>query len=46
MRNLDSLRERVYPLIDPIVDWLVKKRVHPNLITTSGFVVTVIAGVL
>ena len=46
MRNLDSLRDSVYPLIDPIVDWLVKKRVHPNLITTSGFVVTVIAGVL
>jgi CDP-diacylglycerol--glycerol-3-phosphate 3-phosphatidyltransferase len=46
MRNLDSLREHVYPLIDPIVDWLVKKKVHPNFITTSGFVVTVIAGVL
>ena len=46
MRNLDSLREHVYPIIDPIVDWLVKKRVHPNLITTSGFLVTVIAGVL
>ncbi len=46
MRTLDNLREHVYPLIDPIVDWLVKKRVHPNFITTSGFVVTVIAGVL
>lgn len=46
MRNLDSLREHVYPIIDPIVDWLVKKKVHPNFITTSGFVVTVIAGAL
>ncbi len=46
MRNLDSLREHVYPIIDPIVDWLVKKKVHPNFITTSGFIVTVIAGVL
>ena len=46
MRNLDSLREHVYPIIDPIVDWLVKKKVHPNFITTSGFMVTVIAGVL
>ena len=46
MRNLDDLRDRIYPIIDPLVDWLVKRRVHPNLITTSGFAFTVLAGFL
>ena len=46
MRNLDDLRDRIYPIIDPVIDWLVEKRVHPNLITTSGFVLTVLAGLL
>ncbi len=45
-KNLDDLRDRVYPIIDPLTRWLVRKRVHPNLITTSGFVVTVFAGFL
>ena len=44
--NLDDLRDRVYPIIDPLTRWLVRRRVHPNLITTSGFVVTVFAGFL
>ena len=44
--NLDDLRDRVYPIIDPLTRWLVRKSVHPNLITTSGFVVTVFAGFL
>ncbi len=46
MRNLDDLRDRIYPIIDPLVGWLVKRRVHPNLITTSGFAFTVLAGFL
>ena len=45
-KNLDDLRDRVYPIIDPLTRWLVKKRVHPNLITTSGFAVTVFAGAI
>ncbi|RMH15458.1 MAG: CDP-alcohol phosphatidyltransferase family protein [Gemmatimonadetes bacterium] len=45
-KNLDDLRDRVYPIIDPITQWLVRRRVHPNAITTSGFVMTVIAGLL
>ena len=45
-KNLDDLRDRVYPIIDPLTRWLVRKSVHPNLITTSGFVVTVFAGFL
>jgi CDP-diacylglycerol--glycerol-3-phosphate 3-phosphatidyltransferase len=42
--NLNDLRDRVYPIIDPITHWLVRRGVHPNLITTSGFVVTILAG--
>ena len=39
-KNLDDRRDRVYPIIEPLTRGLVRKRVHPNLITTSGFVVT------
>ena len=42
--NLNDLRDRVYPIIDPITRWLVRRGVHPNLITTSGFAFTVLAG--
>ncbi len=45
-KNLDDLRDRVYPIIDPLTGWLVRMRVHPNAITTSGFAVTVFAGFL
>ena len=31
-------------MIDPLTHWLVRKRVHPNVITTSGFLVTIVAG--
>ncbi len=44
--NLKDLRDRVYPIIDPITRWLVRRGVHPNLITTSGFAVTVLAGLM
>lgn len=45
-KNLDDLRDRIYPIIDPLTHWLVRRGVHPNAITTSGFVVTVMAGFL
>lgn len=45
-RNLDDLRERVYPIITPLTNLLVRCRVHPNAITTSGFLVTVAAAFL
>ncbi len=41
MPGLDSLRSAVYGIIDPLTDWLSAKRVHPNALTTIGFVVTV-----
>lgn len=41
--QLASLRGAVYGLIDPLTDWLVRRRVHPNLLTTLGFVVTIAA---
>ena len=40
MRSLEALRGAVYRLIDPLTDWLVRERVHPNLLTTLGFLVT------
>jgi len=41
--QLASLRGAVYGLIDPLTAWLVRRRVHPNLLTTLGFVVTIAA---
>jgi CDP-diacylglycerol---glycerol-3-phosphate 3-phosphatidyltransferase len=38
--NLDRLREPVYRIIRPLTDWLVSGRVHPNALTTIGFLVT------
>ena len=40
MKGLDSLRGAVYRIIDPLTDWLTRRRVHPNLLTTVGFLVT------
>ena len=45
MKGLDSLRSPVYGLIDPLTDWLAARRVHPNLLTTVGFIVTVSSGI-
>ena len=42
--NLNDIRDRVYPIVDPITRWLVRRGVHTNLITTSGFAFTVLAG--
>lgn len=41
MRGLDSLRSVVYRIINPLTEWLAAERVHPNLLTTLGFVVTI-----
>lgn len=40
MKGLESLRDRVYRIIDPLTDWLTRKQVHPNLLTTLGFGIT------
>jgi CDP-diacylglycerol--glycerol-3-phosphate 3-phosphatidyltransferase len=44
MKGLDAQRDRVYGIIGPLTEWLAKRRVHPNLLTTLGFLVTVAAG--
>jgi phosphatidylglycerophosphate synthase len=45
MASLEGLRARVYRIIDPLIQALVRYRVHPNLLTTLGFAVTAGAGV-
>jgi CDP-diacylglycerol--glycerol-3-phosphate 3-phosphatidyltransferase len=42
--NLSDLQECVYRVTDPLTHWLVRRGIHPNLITTSGFAVTILAG--
>jgi CDP-diacylglycerol---glycerol-3-phosphate 3-phosphatidyltransferase len=44
MAGLESLRAGVYGIIAPLIDALVRRRVHPNLLTTLGFVATLGAG--
>jgi CDP-diacylglycerol---glycerol-3-phosphate 3-phosphatidyltransferase len=46
MASLESLRGRVYGIIAPLIDVLVRHRVHPNLLTTLGFVATLGAGLM
>ena len=46
MAGLESLRSIVYRVLDPVTDWMVRRRVHPNLLTTIGFLVTVGAGLM
>jgi CDP-diacylglycerol---glycerol-3-phosphate 3-phosphatidyltransferase len=38
--QLESLRGGVYRILDPLTAWLADRRVHPNLLTTLGFLVT------
>lgn len=40
MTSLEALRDRVYRIIDPLTTSLARRRVHPNLLTTVGFSVT------
>ncbi|MEX0908004.1 MAG: CDP-alcohol phosphatidyltransferase family protein [Gemmatimonadota bacterium] len=44
MPSLESLRGRVYRIIEPLIETLVRHRVHPNLLTTLGFSATLAAG--
>ena len=46
MKGLESLRDVVYGIINPITDAMVRARVHPNALTTLGFFVTCFAGVM
>lgn len=46
MASLESLRDVVYRIINPITNWLVRTRVHPNALTTLGFAVTCFAGIM
>lgn len=41
MPNLETLRGDVYRIIDPLIRRLVRWRVHPNLLTTLGFLITI-----
>ncbi|HEY8483486.1 MAG TPA: CDP-alcohol phosphatidyltransferase family protein [Longimicrobiales bacterium] len=43
MAGLESLRGLVYRVLEPVTDFLARNRVHPNLLTTIGFLVTVSA---
>ncbi len=43
MKSLEGLRNPVYMIIHPLISWLVARRVHPNLLTTLGFVVTLLS---
>jgi CDP-diacylglycerol---glycerol-3-phosphate 3-phosphatidyltransferase len=38
--QLESLRSGVYRILDPLTYLLAERRVHPNLLTTLGFAVT------
>jgi len=42
--GLKGLRWPVYAIIEPLTQWLVRRGIHPNAITTLGFAVTVVAG--
>jgi CDP-diacylglycerol---glycerol-3-phosphate 3-phosphatidyltransferase len=44
MPSLESLRGRVYRIIEPLINVLARHRVHPNLLTTLGFISTLGAG--
>jgi CDP-diacylglycerol--glycerol-3-phosphate 3-phosphatidyltransferase len=45
-KGLKALRGPVYGIIDPAVRWLIRWKIHPNAISTVGFVVTLAAGLL
>jgi CDP-diacylglycerol--glycerol-3-phosphate 3-phosphatidyltransferase len=46
MPSLKIFKDVVYRLINPVVEAMVRWRVHPNAVSTVGFGVTVMAGVL
>jgi CDP-diacylglycerol--glycerol-3-phosphate 3-phosphatidyltransferase len=42
----DWVKNGYLQLIDPVADWLVEQRVHPNTITVFGTLCTVIGGII
>lgn len=42
----DWLKDGYLRLIDPVADWLVRRRVHPNTITAIGTLCTIVAAVI
>lgn len=46
MKGLESLRGVVYRILDPLTDWMVRSRMHPNALTTIGFFVTCCAALM
>jgi CDP-diacylglycerol--glycerol-3-phosphate 3-phosphatidyltransferase len=45
-RIWDSIKTGYLRIIGPIADWLVRRRVHPNTITTIGTLCTVVGGII
>ena len=45
-RIWDSIKTGYLRIIGPVADWLVRRRVHPNTITTIGTLCTVIGGII
>ena len=44
--SLKIFKDRVYAIIDPLIRSMVRGGIHPNAITTVGFLVTIAAGYL
>ncbi len=45
MSAFRATRERgLRATVEPVVSWLVRRRIHPNLISTAGFVLTCSSG--
>jgi len=42
--SLEHLRGPMYRITDPLIQWMIRRGVHPNAVTTAGFVVTLAAG--
>jgi CDP-diacylglycerol---glycerol-3-phosphate 3-phosphatidyltransferase len=42
----DWIKTGYLRLIDPVADWLVRRRVHPNTITVIGTLCTVVGGII
>lgn len=40
IRVRNAFASRLVALLQPLIDWMVRERVHPNVLTTIGFVVT------
>ena len=43
-KGLKALRLPVYRIIEPVTRWLIRRKVHPNTLSTIGFVLTLVAG--